>query len=63
MGVNSHPRKDDIEGSLGFYMDSSIETFPEDIDLALSGKAIVNRLPRLQAIIETTSGNKIKTKV
>ncbi len=61
MGVNSHPRKDDIEGSLGFYMDSSIETFPEDIDLALSGKAIVNRLPRLQAIIETTSGNKIKT--
>ena len=61
MGVNSHPRTNDVEGSLGFYMDSSIETFPDDIDLALSGAAIVNRLPRLQAIIETTSGNKIKT--
>ena len=61
MGVNSHPRKDDNDGSLGFYMDSSVETFADDIEMALSGNAIVNRLPRLQAIIETTSGNKIKT--
>ena len=61
MGVNSHPRNDDNDGSLGFYMDSSVETFAHDIDLALSGKAIVNDLPRLQATIETTSGNKIKT--
>jgi hypothetical protein len=31
------------------------------LEAALAGNAIVNRLPRLQATIETTSGNKIKT--
>ena len=61
MGVNSHPRIDDPNGSFGFYMDSDIETFSADLEKALSGKAIVNRLPRLQATIETTSGNKIKS--
>ena len=61
MGVNSHPRSDDPNGSVGFYMDSDIDTFSQDLEAALSGKAIVNRLPRLQATIETTSGNKIKT--
>lgn len=61
MGVNSHPRENDNDGSYGFYMDSNVSTFAEDLEAALSGKAIVNRLPRLQAIIETTSGNKIKT--
>ena len=61
MGVNSHPRSDDPDGSLGFYMDSSIGTFAEDLKSALNGEAIVNRLPRLQAIIETTSGNKIRS--
>ena len=61
MGVNSHPRSGDPNGSLGFYMDSSIETFSQDLEAALSGNAIVNRLPRLQATIETTSGNKIRS--
>lgn len=61
MGVNSHPRSDDPDGSFGFYMDCDVETFENDLEAALSGKAIVNRLPRLQATIETTSGNKIKT--
>ena len=61
MGVNSHPRSDDPNGSVGFYMDSNIDTFSQDLDAALTGNAIVNRLPRLQATIETTSGNKIKT--
>ena len=61
MGVNSHPRSDDPNGSVGFYMDSDIDTFSQDLEAALSGNAIVNRLPRLQATIETTSGNKIKT--
>lgn len=61
MGVNSHPRSDDPNGSFGFYMDSDIETFAEDLSDALSGKAIINRLPRLQATIETTSGNKIRS--
>tara|TARA_A100001035_G_C27737398_1_gene479795 strand:- start:796 stop:1350 length:555 start_codon:yes stop_codon:yes gene_type:complete len=42
-------------------MDCDVETFENDLEAALSGKAIVNRLPRLQATIETTSGNKIKT--
>ena len=27
MGVNSHPRSDDPNGSFGFYMDSDIDTF------------------------------------
>ena len=61
MGVNSHPRSDDPNGSFGFYMDSDIATFAEDLSDALSGKAIINRLPRLQATIETTSGNKIRS--
>ena len=61
MGVNSHPRSGDPNGSVGFYMDSNIETFSQDLEVALSGNAIVNRLPRLQATIETTSGNKIRS--
>ena len=61
MGVNSHPRSGDPNGSVGFYMDSNIETFSQDLEAALSGNAIVNRLPRLQATIETTSGNKIRS--
>ena len=61
MGVNSHPRSGDPNGSVGFYMDSNIKTFSQDLEAALSGKAIVNRLPRLQATIETTSGNKIRS--
>ena len=61
MGVNSHPRSDDPNGSFGFYMDSGIETFADDLQAALEGRAIVNRLPRLQATIETTSGNKIRS--
>ena len=61
MGVNSHPRIEDANGSFGFYMDSDVETFAEDLSAALAGKAIINRLPRLQATIETTSGNKIRS--
>ena len=61
MGVNSHPRSEDPNGSFGFYMDSDVETFAEDLSEALAGKAIINRLPRLQATIETTSGNKIRS--
>ena len=61
MGVNSHPRSDDPDGSFGFYMDCDVDTFKEDLQAALNGDAIINRLPRLQATIETTSGNKIKT--
>jgi len=61
MGVNSHPRREDPDGSLGFYMDCDIDTFSDDLKAALEGNAIVNRLPRLQATIETTSGNKIRT--
>jgi len=59
MGVNSHPRDDDPEGSLGFFMDSTVATFPTDLEAALAGEAIVNSLPRLQATITSTSGNKI----
>ena len=59
MGVNSHPRDDDPEGSLGFFMDSTVATFPADLAAALAGEAIVNSLPRLQATITSTSGNKI----
>ena len=61
MGVNSHPRTGDPNGSVGFYMDSNIQTFSQDLEAALNGNAIVNRLPRLQATIETTSGNKIRS--
>lgn len=58
MGINSHPKEDDPEGSLGFFMDSSIATIHEDLETVLSGKAIVNELPRLQAIVDSTSGNR-----
>ena len=61
MGVNSHPRSDDPDGSFGFYMDCDVDTFKDDLQAALNGDAIINSLPRLQATIETTSGNKIKT--
>ena len=61
MGVNSHPRTDDPEGSYGFYMDSSMATFEEDVQAVFAGQAIVNELPRLQATIETTSGNRFTT--
>ena len=61
MGVNSHPRSNDPEGSYGFYMDCDIDTFEDDIHVALSGKAIINDVPRLQAVIDTTSGNRFTT--
>ena len=61
MGVNSHPRADDPDGSVGFYMDSDVDTFDNDLRAVLEGTAIVNRLPRLQAVIETTSGNRFTT--
>ncbi len=61
MGVNSHPRTEDPEGSYGFYMDSSMATFEQDFQNVVTGKAIVNELPRLQAIIDTTSGNRFTT--
>lgn len=60
MGVNSHPRDKDDEGSFGFYMGSDPDNFQNDIKMALNGEALVNILPRLQAEIETTSGNKIR---
>ena len=61
IGVNSHPIDDDPNGSFGFYMDSNIDTFSADLVTALSGKAIINQIPRLQAIIDTTSGNRFTT--
>jgi hypothetical protein len=61
MGINSHPRTEDPLGSFGFYMGSNLETFAEDLETALDGNAIVNELPRLQAIIDTTSGNRFTT--
>ena len=61
IGVNSHPIDNDPNGSFGFYMDANIETFSADIVTALSGKAIINQIPRLQAIIDTTSGNRFTT--
>ena len=48
-------------GSFGFYMGSSIDLFEQDIISVFEGKAIENILPRLQAIIEGTSGNKFTT--
>ncbi len=59
MGVNSHPREDDPDGSFGFFMGSDPSTFSADLSAALDGEAIVNELPRLTAEIVTTSGNKI----
>ena len=61
MGVNSHPVSLDPNGSVGFYMDSTLETFAEDFSAALSGDAIENNLPRLRAIIDSTSGNRYTT--
>ena len=60
MGVNSHPRVGDEDGSYGFYMGSDPSTFAEDVRAAIDGRAIVNVLPRLQAEIETTSGNVVR---
>ena len=37
MGVNSHPVSSDKNGSVGFYMDSTLETFAEDFSAALNG--------------------------
>ena len=61
MGVNSHPLHSDKDGSVGFYMDSTLDTFADDFLAALNGKAIVNNLPRLRAIIDSTSGNRYTT--
>ena len=61
IGVNSHPIEDYPNGSFGFYMDSDVHTFGEDIVTALKGEAIINEIPRLQAIIDTTSGNRFTT--
>jgi hypothetical protein len=60
MGVNSHPRADDSDGSYGFYMGSDPQNFAADIRSAIAEEAIVNMLPRLQAEIVTTSGNRIR---
>ena len=61
MGVNSHPVSIDVNGSVGFYMDSTLKTFAEDFSAALRGEAIENDLPRLRAIIDSTSGNRYTT--
>ncbi|MEC8540978.1 MAG: NAD(+)/NADH kinase, partial [Candidatus Thermoplasmatota archaeon] len=61
IGVNSHPIEDYPHGSFGFYMDSNVNSFAEDIVVALKGEAIINQIPRLQAIIDTTSGNRFTT--
>ncbi len=60
MGVNSHPREEGGSGSYGFYMGSDPSNFEADIVNVLDGGGIVNVLPRLQAEIETTSGNKVR---
>lgn len=59
MGVNSHPREEDPEGSFGFFMGSEVSTFAENLQAVLTGQAIENALPRLQATITSTSGNRI----
>lgn len=61
MGVNSNPRTIDPHGSVGFYLDSDMNTFAEDIRKALNKKCIFNSMPRLQATITTTSGNIMKS--
>tara|TARA_B100000945_G_C20347968_1_gene580735 strand:- start:68 stop:940 length:873 start_codon:yes stop_codon:yes gene_type:complete len=61
MGVNSNPRADNEQGSVGFYMDSDMSTFSEDIRNVLKKNCIFNSMPRLQAIITTTSGNIMKS--
>jgi len=61
MGVNSNPRDIDPSGSVGFYLDSDMSTFSEDIKNALENKYIINSMPRLQATISTPSGNIMKS--
>ena len=61
MGVNSHPMNGSGEGSYGFFMGSDPARFPSDLKKVLSGRCIVNTLPRLQAEILTTSGNIIRS--
>lgn len=58
MGVNSHPRSSDPDGSFGFYMGTDVASFARDVRAALDGEGILNRLPRLQADIVSTSGNR-----
>ena len=60
-GRELSPHSEDPNGSFGFYMDSNIETFDEDLETALDGNAIINELPRLLAIIDSTSGNRFTT--
>ena len=61
MGVNSNPRDIDPSGSVGFFLDSNMSTFSEDIRNALENKCIINSMPRLQATISTPSGNIMKS--
>ena len=61
MGVNSHPREHDPEGSYGFYMGSEVSSFAEDVRAALDGEAILNGLPRLQGDVVSTSGNRSRS--
>jgi len=61
MGVNSDPQAADPQGSVGFFLDSDMLTFREDIRAALDGQATLNRMPRLQAEITTTSGNVMRS--
>ena len=61
MGVNSNPRTTDPQGSVGFYLDSDMVTFSEDVRNALNKNCIFNSMPRLQATITTTSGNIMKS--
>ena len=60
MGVNSHPRSHGDDGSYGFFMGSDPSTFSEDVRSALDGRGVENVLPRLQAEIETSSGNIVR---
>ncbi len=60
LGVNSHPIHADPNGSVGFYMGTSPGRFEDDLQCVFEGKAIKNRLPRLQAEIVSTSGNRIQ---
>ena len=63
MGVNSHPRELDNDGSYGFYMGSDPNNFKEDIQKSFTLRQgnRINTLPRLQAEIFTTSGNIIRS--
>lgn len=61
MGVNSDPQAENPEGSVGFYLDSDMQTFSADVRAALDAEAILNKMPRLQAEITTTSGNVMRS--